>query len=775
MSDKKSDPPAARRREEAPEIEDAPRGEVMLYAFGNIEGAIANRFFEVMKSIMVVAMHVSPLLVGLILGLKSLWDSVTDPVMAYITDNTKSRWGRRRPYILIGGVTRIAMLVGVIAFFPTGGTLTNNIVLEGQKQATDAQKMAETVRGEAIELLALTARDKAVPLKEKELTKWEWLLSKIPLIGEEPPMLNLAEQVAGLREDADAAIEKANKALVGLAEDADEKEAEARMKREKAEKYAAKAEEALKQAETAGQRAAAAREMAERVLAGGSGKQREIVEAALLLAKAEEAEKKAAAARKQAAELQKQAAVPLALAEQEEKKAATAAKRVEDTKRAAEIAQQAKTISALALKGGISEREILEKLDDAIARAAAEANDEPAAEQVKPEKKKKKKGMWENIKEGFGAFTDPANYEQRNLVLYVMFAFLLFTTLTTVQSVPYYALGIELCPSYHGRTRVVVYRSVMDKVAGLVAPWVPAFCFMLWFTTALDGLFWVAVFACVIGIPSTILMVWFVKERQQVVIRKTAKLKLGFWPSIWYTLKNPHFLKIFSMYWFIGLSIGLFQQIGFYLNVYWVMGSALSGAVIGGLVASLAWFLGLVSLPLINWGCKRFQKHNVLRFALIWMAIGCALKWWAYYPGHPERQFIMPFFFSIGIGTFYTVLSTLMADVTDVDELNTGQRREGMFGAVMAFLIKMVGTFTPVAAGAVLVIAGFDPGLEYAQTEKTIFNMRLMYSFIPAAMLITGLCLLWRYPLTAERMGEIKAELKRRHAAEADAETAEGS
>ena len=200
------------------------------------------------------------------------------------------------------------------------------------------------------------------------------------------------------------------------------------------------------------------------------------------------------------------------------------------------------------------------------------------------------------------------------------------------------------------------------------------------------------------------------------------------------------------------------------------MGSALSGAKLGAGIGMLVWGLGLIQLPLINWGCRRFQKHKVLRFAIIWMAIGTALKWWCMNPDHPEYQFILPFFFSVGISSVYTVLPTMMADVTDVDELNHDMRREGMFGAVMAFLMKLIGTLTPIIAGMVLVAAGFNPALEYEQAPDTILRMRLMYSFIPAFMLLFALGVLWRYPLTRERIMEIKDKLHQRHEVE-DAES----
>lgn len=43
-------------------------------------------------------------LTGLAFSIASFWDAITDPVQGYITDNTRSRWGRRHPYILVGGL-----------------------------------------------------------------------------------------------------------------------------------------------------------------------------------------------------------------------------------------------------------------------------------------------------------------------------------------------------------------------------------------------------------------------------------------------------------------------------------------------------------------------------------------------------------------------------------------------------------------------------------------------------------------------------------------------
>jgi Na+/melibiose symporter-like transporter len=108
-----------------------------------------------------------------------------------------------------------------------------------------------------------------------------------------------------------------------------------------------------------------------------------------------------------------------------------------------------------------------------------------------------------------------------------------------------------------------------------------------------------------------------------------------------------------------------------------------------------------------------------------------------------------------------TVLGTLMADVTDIDELNTGSRREGMFGAVMAWMGKAIGTIQALAAGALLVATGFNPQTSF-QTPETILGMRVLFSFVPAAVVGLAMLLLYRYPLTRERMAEIKELIEQR-------------
>ncbi|ULC58450.1 MFS transporter [Flaviramulus sp. BrNp1-15] len=60
---------------------------------------------------LLTAWGVDPLWAGLLGGLPRIFDSITDPIMGFISDNTTSKWGRRRPYIFIG-----AIISGILFF-----------------------------------------------------------------------------------------------------------------------------------------------------------------------------------------------------------------------------------------------------------------------------------------------------------------------------------------------------------------------------------------------------------------------------------------------------------------------------------------------------------------------------------------------------------------------------------------------------------------------------------------------------------------------------------
>ena len=81
----------------------------LIYGLGAFVNNILAAAIGGMVIVLNLGLGMNPALVGLLSALPRLTDAITDPLMGYISDQTKSKWGRRRPYIFCG-----AIAVGII-------------------------------------------------------------------------------------------------------------------------------------------------------------------------------------------------------------------------------------------------------------------------------------------------------------------------------------------------------------------------------------------------------------------------------------------------------------------------------------------------------------------------------------------------------------------------------------------------------------------------------------------------------------------------------------
>ena len=66
-----------------------------------------------------ISLGLSAFWLGLILIIPRLWDAFSDPIIGHISDNTRTRWGRRRPYLLLGGILTAFFFV-IMWWIPKG-------------------------------------------------------------------------------------------------------------------------------------------------------------------------------------------------------------------------------------------------------------------------------------------------------------------------------------------------------------------------------------------------------------------------------------------------------------------------------------------------------------------------------------------------------------------------------------------------------------------------------------------------------------------------------
>jgi GPH family glycoside/pentoside/hexuronide:cation symporter len=160
----------------------------------------------------------------------------------------------------------------------------------------------------------------------------------------------------------------------------------------------------------------------------------------------------------------------------------------------------------------------------------------------------------------------------------------------------------------------------------------------------------------------------------------------------------------------------------------------------------------------------RLGKKNTFILTQAISLIGYAMFWWFFQPGNPVMMLVPIPFFSFGIGGLFTLMTSMTADVCDLDEMNTGARREGTFGALYWLMVKFGVAIAGGLSGLIMAWTGFAPEAA-VQAEGAMDGMRIAYSLIPITGALLAIWFMRDYDVTEERANEIKAELERRRAA----------
>ena len=117
---------------------------------------------------------------------------------------------------------------------------------------------------------------------------------------------------------------------------------------------------------------------------------------------------------------------------------------------------------------------------------------------------------------------------------------------------------------------------------------------------------------------------------------------------------------------------------------------------------------------------------------------------------------------TFGLGGLFTLMPSMIADVVDMDEPNTAERRERMYGSIFWWVVKL-GQAVAIAGGGFLLNAtGFDVELGGGQTERTLYWMRLADAFIPVGASAIAIWAIHTYSITEQRAHEVRDELERR-------------
>ena len=382
--------------------------------------------------------------------------------------------------------------------------------------------------------------------------------------------------------------------------------------------------------------------------------------------------------------------------------------------------------------------------------------------------------MWQLYK------TDPAtgvpislNY---NFTYFMIWSFVFYLGLT-IFSVPYVAMGYEMSDDFHERTNIMATAQWIGQWAWVIAPWF----WVIMYDNGPDGWFvdaetatrtlaiWVGVILTIVAMVPAI----FIKSKSTLnedyspmtlknIGGSFNEIILGFKEAL--TIKP--FRKLCISTFFIFNAFNTVATFTFFIIVYHLFNGD-ADAANAGFWPTLFGSLGAISttfivIPIVAWMSRKIGKKNAFLLSQGISLIGYVMLWFLLIPGKPYMFIFALPFFSFGIGSLFTLMMSMTSDVIDLDELNTGKRREGIFGAIYWWMVKFGFAIAGGLSGVILSIVGFQEGIPGTEQEGAITGLRIVFSGLPILGTLVAMYVMRDYSVTEEKAMEVRRAIDHR-------------
>jgi glycoside/pentoside/hexuronide:cation symporter, GPH family len=378
-----------------------------------------------------------------------------------------------------------------------------------------------------------------------------------------------------------------------------------------------------------------------------------------------------------------------------------------------------------------------------------------------------------------GMWQLPAGRTEDFYFTFFLIGSLLFYTGYTIFATPWVALGYELTNDYHERTRLMGTQNFIGQLAYFIPPWLLTIMqSQTYFANMVDGAKGVAIVIGLIVIVLGVLPAIFLREKllppaqgSETGVRFDLMEHIkGFFRDFATSLKFLPFLQICLATFLVFNGFILIASFQTYVLIYYVSGGdQVEGAKLAGYAGTVGTISTFAVIAFVTWLGTKIGKQRAFLISTGISAVGYGLKWFCYNPEMPWLVMLPAPLLAFGLGGLFTIMPAMMADVVDQDELKTYKRREGMYGAIFWWVVKLGMAAALAGSGFLLNATGFDVALGGNQSPKTIELLRLFDTLIPAtASLIAMLVIAWS-GLTEQKSAHVRDILEARRAEPAPA------
>ncbi len=347
-------------------------------------------------------------------------------------------------------------------------------------------------------------------------------------------------------------------------------------------------------------------------------------------------------------------------------------------------------------------------------------------------------------------WTPPEGLKDWGLFLYVTAAYLTTYTFWTIFSIPHSSLGAEMTMDYHERTVLTGVREglgVLGTLAGTVAP--PLFIAVL--ASRQKGY---SSMAAATGILTAVLIfICFFSVSENPEFQKRTPIALREGLRILY--RNRPFRTLVLVFVIALMGNAFVPILTMYIAHYVVKVPERIAQIV------IVSYLMMAAISIVFWTrvSRRIGKKEAWGYALVLSSVVFAASTY-YHEGTWVVWIFLAGLAGFGYGATFALAYSMMADVIDLDELETGRRREGAYFGVWFFLEKGALGLTAFIGLQTLDLMGYVPNVE--QPLQVFWAMKFLYSILPAICFGACYFLLRRYPITQEEHARIRAEIEAR-------------
>jgi GPH family glycoside/pentoside/hexuronide:cation symporter len=339
----------------------------------------------------------------------------------------------------------------------------------------------------------------------------------------------------------------------------------------------------------------------------------------------------------------------------------------------------------------------------------------------------------------------------------------------TIFSVPYVAMGYEMSDDFHERTNIMAIAQFIGQWAWVIAPlfWIIMYD-ENWFPSAdiavRELAIWVAIPSAICAIVPAI----FIKtnstlneDYEPLNSANIGNSLIKIIKSFAEAFKIKEFRKLCGATFLIFNAFNTVAALTFFVIVYKLFNGD-AGA--SGIWVSMFGCLGAIGttfivIPAVAWMSKKLGKKKAFMLSQSISLVGYSMLYFLFIPGKPWLYVIALPFFSFGIGSLFTIMMSMTADVIDIDEMNTGKRREGIFGAIYWWMVKVGYGIAGALSGVIITIVGFNSDLATTDQQAAVDGLHTFFCFFPMVGTILAMLIMRNYTITEERSLEIRSQL----------------